>query len=73
MKPLSRKQAAVFGFIKSFVAEKGYPPTRAEISAHFGWKSPNAAQCHIDMLVSKQVISVTRDASRGIRVLSEAA
>ncbi|HCR4040453.1 TPA: LexA family transcriptional regulator [Morganella morganii] len=67
-KPLTQNQNRVFEFIKSFIADNQYPPTRAEIAEHMGYASPNAAEEHIKALVRKGVLHVARGISRGIRV-----
>ena len=44
MEPLTRRQAQILQFIKDALEDSGYPPTRAEISRHFDFRSPNAAE-----------------------------
>ena len=70
MNTATDKQRAVLDFIKTFQIEKGYPPTRSEISAHFGFKSDNSAHDHLQRLVKKGAIEITRGVSRGIKVLA---
>ena len=70
MKPLSTTQQSVLDFLKSFVATNGYPPTRQEIASQFAWKSPNAAETHIQALAAKGCITVARGVSRGIKVIA---
>ena len=46
-------QWAVLGFMYAFRADEDRLPTRAEISGHFGWRSVNAAETHINFLIAK--------------------
>lgn len=39
---LTPRQAEVLAFIKSYLDETGYPPTRADIARQLGFKSANA-------------------------------
>ncbi|MDT2016875.1 hypothetical protein DL505_20370 [Providencia stuartii] len=68
-KPLTKTQGEVLSFIRSYIAENQYPPTRIEIASHFGYKSPNAAEEHLKALARKNAILVVKGISRGIRVL----
>src|SRR5258708_36825991 len=69
---LTHRQTQVLDFIRRHLRRHGAPPTRAEILAHFGFRSPTAAEDHLRDLQRKKVIEVVPGASRGIR-LSEAA
>ncbi|MBI2969617.1 MAG: transcriptional repressor LexA [Gammaproteobacteria bacterium] len=71
MKKLTRSQSQVFDFIRSFVEERRMPPTRAEICAALGFRSPNAAESHLRALERKGAIELLAGASRGIRLLLE--
>ena len=66
---LTNRQTSILKFIKLFSFDKGYPPTRQEIADHFGFKSANAAQCHIEALVKKRKIELRRFTARGIWVV----
>ena len=48
MKNLTKRQSEIFNYIKSEIENNGYPPTRSEISKTFGFKSPNAAEDHLN-------------------------
>jgi repressor LexA len=72
-KPLTYTQARVLDFIRQHMAIEQRPPTRAEIAQHFGYASPNAAQCHIEALAKRGAIAVTGGKSRGIFVMDTAA
>ena len=68
MEPLTRRQAQILQFIKDALEDSGYPPTRAEISRHFDFRSPNAAEDHLRALARKGAIELIAGASRGIRL-----
>ena len=63
--PLTPKQRAVYDFIQS----SPYPPTREEMARHFGWKSPNSAECHVRLMQRKGVLAVDEFKARGLRCL----
>lgn len=71
MQGLTRKQAEIVAFIRRHQQETGYPPTRSEIAAEMGYRSPNAAEDHLRALEKKGVLSIVRNASRGIRLHEE--
>lgn len=66
--PLSPRQKDVLDLIERSIAERGYPPTRPEISAALGATSPNAAEQHLRALERKGYIAIL-PVARGIRVL----
>ncbi|MYD42819.1 MAG: transcriptional repressor LexA [Gammaproteobacteria bacterium] len=66
MKSITRRQSDVFNFIKLYLEEHGYPPTRRNITDEFGFKSPNAAEEHLRALDKKGYIELRRNTSRGI-------
>jgi repressor LexA len=66
---LTRRQAEILELISTQLEQTGFPPTRAEISAHFGFSSPNAAEEHLRALERKGAIEILPGASRGLRVL----
>ena len=51
-RPLTGRQQQVLEFMREFFAENDQLPPVKVISDHFGWKSANAAQQHIERLVS---------------------
>jgi repressor LexA len=69
--PLSPRQKDVLDLIERSIAERGYPPTRPEISAALGATSPNAAEQHLRALERKGYIAIL-PVARGIRVLKPA-
>lgn len=71
MDKLTQRQQQVFDFIKEYLEDNGMPPTRAEIAAKLGFKSPNAAEEHLKALARKGAIEMIPGASRGIRIPEE--
>ncbi len=69
MQELTPRQREILELIRAFVAEFGIPPTRAEIAAELGFRSPNAAEEHLRALARKGAIELTPGTSRGIRLL----
>src|SRR5690606_42069734 len=65
---LTKRQAEVLDLVKRHIDETGYPPTRAEIATHLGFKSANAAEEHLKALARKGAIEMVPGASRGIRL-----
>jgi len=65
-KPLTKRQKEILGFISGHIDSAGFPPTRSDISKHFGFRSPNAAESHLRALEQKGVIRIEPGHSRGI-------
>ncbi|MDZ7789494.1 MAG: transcriptional repressor LexA [Xanthomonadales bacterium] len=63
---LTARQREMLQFIEARVREEGMPPTRAEIVEHFGFASPNAAQCHLRALANRGAIELRSGTARGI-------
>ena len=72
-KKLTTRQKEILNFISQFIEKHKFPPTRSEVSAHFGFRSPNAAEAHLRALEKKSVIGIERGAARGISLLPLAA
>ena len=70
MRTLTARQQQILALIREHIAETGFPPTRAEIAARLGFRSPNAAEEHLRALARKGMLELTSGASRGIRLLS---
>lgn len=68
MSDLTPRQTRVLRFIQRSVSETGMPPTRAEIAAELGFRSPNAAEEHLRTLARKGIIQLVPGASRGIQL-----
>lgn len=73
MKALTARQQQVYNLVRDHISQTGMPPTRAEIAASLGFRSPNAAEEHLKALARKGVIEIVSGASRGIRLLLEEA
>jgi repressor LexA len=71
METLTKRQSEILGLIRRRLAESGRPPTRAEIAQELGFRSPNAAEEHLQALARKGVIELVPGASRGIRLSEE--
>jgi repressor LexA len=65
-KPLTHRQKEILQYISEHIDSNGFPPTRLELSGHFGFSSPNAAESHLRTLHAKGVIQLERGRSRGM-------
>ena len=72
MDALTSRQQHILDFIRDSINHAGMPPTRAEIQAHFGFSSPNAAQEHLRNLEKRGAIELIGGSSRGIRLVDGA-
>jgi len=68
MQSLTPRQSQVLELIRQHIDETGYPPTRADIAAELGFRSPNAAEEHLKALARKGAIEMIPGTSRGIRL-----
>ena len=68
MNKLTPRQEEVLAFIKSYIEETGYPPTRADIANELGFKSANASEEHLKALARKGAIEMIPGTSRGIKL-----
>ena len=68
MNKLTARQTEVLEFIKSYIEETGYPPTRADIAKKLGFKSANASEEHLKALARKGAIEMIPGTSRGIKL-----
>ena len=66
MRDITKRQQEVLDFIRSFLKEFGYPPTRRDIMDEYGFKSPHAADVHLRALAKKGFIDLIQNTSRGI-------
>lgn len=69
MQKLTKRQSEILEFLKDWITEHGYPPTRIEMAQTLGFKSPNAAEDHLKALTRKGAIEMIAGASRGIRIV----
>lgn len=70
MKELTKRQAEVLEFVKSFVDSRKFPPTFREVSEHFGM-SVRAAYEHIKALEKKGVLRCDRNRSRAFEIVQD--
>lgn len=68
MRAITQRQQEVLDFIKSYIADRSYPPTIREISDHFGI-SVKGAYDHVKAIEKKGYISLNTHRSRTIEVL----
>ena len=68
MHKLTSRQEEILGYIKDFLHDTGFPPTRSEIAQEMGFRSPNAAEEHLRALARKGAIEMMPGTSRGIRL-----
>jgi repressor LexA len=69
---LTPRQADVLRLISEHAEVHGFPPTRNEICRALGFRSPNAAEEHLQALARKGMIELTPGVSRGIRLKQQA-
>ena len=50
VKELTKQQDEIYRMLRSYIARHGFPPTRADICKHFGFKSPTTAADHLEAL-----------------------
>ena len=68
---LTARQSEILDFIRESVKNSGMPPTRAEISTTFGFRSPNAAEEHLRALERKGAIEISSGTARGIHLAEQ--
>lgn len=69
MSKLTKRQSEILNFLKTWIEDNGYPPTRAEIAKELGFRSPNAAEDHLKALARKGAIEMIPGASRGLKIV----
>jgi len=65
---LTEKQNKVLNFIRFYIEEQGFPPSRRDIADSFGMTA-GGAQDHLQAIRRKGYISIAKNISRGIVVL----
>lgn len=65
---LTDRQQQILLLVQTAIERTGAPPTRAEIASELGFRSPNAAEDHLQALARKGVIELVGGTSRGIRL-----
>ena len=66
---LTKKQLAVFDFIRDFTEENGHSPSYREIMEGLGLTSVSAVAEHVDNLVSKGALKKTPGEARSLEIL----
>ncbi len=54
---ITARQAEVLAYVAHFTAAHRYAPTWRDLMARFGWASTNAAQCHMEALQKKRLVT----------------
>src|SRR3954447_9558484 len=73
MQGLTERQQQVLEYIRSSIADRGYPPTLREIGAHMGIRSTNGVNDHLRALERKGYLTREDMKSRALRPVSEEA
>ena len=68
---LTKRQRAVYEFIRDKIQNRGYGPTVREIGEQFKISSPNGVMCHLKALEKKGLITREPNMSRAIRLSAE--
>ena len=68
---LTSRQSEILDFIRDIFKRTGMPPTRAEISTQFGFRSPNAAEEHLRALARKGALEISSGTARGIHLAEQ--
>jgi repressor LexA len=71
MEQLTKRQRAVYEFIRDKIRNRGYGPTVREIGEQFGISSPNGVMCHLKALEKKGLITREPNMSRAIQLVAE--
>jgi repressor LexA len=70
---VTKRQQAVYEFIREKIRSRGYGPTVREIGHHFEISSPNGVVCHLKALEKKGLIHREPNMSRAIQLAAEPA
>lgn len=68
---LTKRQKAVYEFIRDKIQNRGYGPTVREIGERFEISSPNGVMCHLRALEKKGLIIREPNMSRAIQLASK--
>ena len=69
MEDLTKRQAEVLDYVKSFIVSHGYPPTVREIGAGLDINSPATIHAHLKNLEKKGIIRKDNSKNRAIELL----
>jgi repressor LexA len=70
---LTKRQKAVYDFIRDKIRNRGYGPTVREIGDEFNIRSPNGVMCHLKAIEKKGLITREKNLSRAINLVREPA
>ena len=70
---VTKRQKAVYQFIRDKIRNRGYGPTVREIGEQFDIRSPNGVVCHLKALEKKGLIPREPNMSRAIQLATEPA
>ena len=68
---LTKRQQAIYEFIRDKIQNRGYGPTVREIGEQFKISSPNGVMCHLKALEKKGLITREPNMSRAIQLTAE--
>ena len=71
MRPLTEKQEQTLSYIRTYVRQHGYPPSRPEIARAIGVKHASTVDSHLIALTKKGWIEMRPETPRAIRLLKE--
>ncbi|MBR3177421.1 hypothetical protein IKF27_01275 [Candidatus Saccharibacteria bacterium] len=66
---LTKKQTAVYNFIKEFIEENGYSPSYRDVMSGLGLSSVSAVAEHVDNLVRLGALRKAPGAARSLEVV----
>lgn len=69
MEKLTNRQKDVLDYVKSYIANHGYPPAVREIGSALGLNSPATIQSHLTALESKGYIKKTNSKYRSLEIV----
>ena len=72
MTQLSERQQQVLDYVRTVVADRGYPPSVREIGEALGLSSPSTVHSHLSALVKAGVIRRDPSKPRAIEILDGA-
>jgi repressor LexA len=70
MTDLTRRQQQILDFIQKWQQTNNTAPTRQEISAHFGFRSPNSVTGHLRLMRKKGLLASEPGKARSLRITS---
>lgn len=70
MRMATQKQQQILDFLQTWQQTHGTMPTRQEISAEFGFRSPNSVTGHLRLMRKKGILASEPGKARSLRVIS---